>query len=310
VPRQRTARLPVLDAHVRRSEGSSPRTSRALRARLLAVALVLVSIALVTVYFRESEGGTLHGAQRIGVSVVMPFEVAGERVARPFKDAFGWASDLFSAKSENGKLKKQVEELRAQVVANETAAQENKQLQALLRYVDGPRFPENYTGVATRVVGRPPTAYDQEMLIAAGSGNGVQVNDPVVTEEGLVGLVTDVTSNGAKVTLLTDQSSAVSAMVLQSGAAGIVRHGPSDPSALILDRVGKDALVKEGDLVITAGWRSGDLESLYPRGIPIGTVKSVGQQDVDLYKRIQITPLVNFDSLSDVVVLVPNAQSK
>ena len=272
--------------------------------------LVLVSIALITVYFRESEGGTLHGVQRIGVSVAMPFEVAGERVARPFQDAYGWASDLFGAKSENEKLKKEVETLRAQVVANETAAQENKQLQALLHYVDGPRFPENYTGVTTRVVGQPPTAYDQEILIAAGTGNGVQVNDPVVTDEGLVGLVTDVWSNGAKVTLLTDQSSAVSAMVLQSGAAGVVRHGPSDPSALILDRVGKDAMVNEGDLVITAGWRSGSLESLYPRGIPIGTVKSVGQQDVDLYKRIQIAPLVNFDSLSDVVVLVPNSRPK
>jgi rod shape-determining protein MreC len=271
---------------------------------------VLVSIALVTVYFRESEGGTLHGAQRIGVSVAMPFEVAGERIARPFKDAFGWASDLLGAKSENAKLKKEVEDLRTQVVANETAAQENKRLQELLGYVDGPRFPENYSGVATRVVARPPTAYDQEMLVAAGSESGIQVNDPVVTEEGLVGLVTDVTSNGAKVTLLTDQSSAVSAMVLESGAAGIVRHGPSDPSALILDRVGKDALVQEGDLVITAGWRSGSLESLYPRGIPIGTVKSVGQQDVDLYKRIQIAPLVNFDALSDVIVLVPNTRPK
>jgi rod shape-determining protein MreC len=130
----------------------------------------------------------------------------------------------------------------------------------------------------------------------------------VVTQDGLVGLVTDVTSNGAKVTLLTDQSSAVSALVLESGAAGIVRHGPSDSSALVLDRVGKDELVEEDDLVITAGWRSGDLESLYPRGIPIGTVDSVGQQDVDLYKRIQIAPLVNFDSLAEVVVLVPKGR--
>jgi len=74
---------------------------------------VLVSIALVTVYFRESEGGTLHGAQRIGVSVAMPFEVAGERVARPFKDAYGWAADLLGAKSENEKLKKEIEVLRS-----------------------------------------------------------------------------------------------------------------------------------------------------------------------------------------------------
>jgi rod shape-determining protein MreC len=272
---------------------------------LVAAVLVLVSLALITVYFRESDDGALHGAQRIGLSVAMPFEVAGERIARPFRDAWGWASDLVGAKDENEKLRNEVEQLRQQLIQQQTAVSENARLKALLQFVDGPNFPSGFDGVATRVVGRPPSAYNQEMLVAAGSSSGVQRNDPVVTEDGLVGLVTDLTSNGAKVTLLTDQSSAVSAVVLQSGAAGIVRHGPSDSSALILDRVSKDELVSEGDLVITAGWRSGKLESLYPRGIPVGTVKSVGQQDVDLYKRIQVTPLVNFDSLAEVIVLVP-----
>jgi rod shape-determining protein MreC len=205
--------------------------------------LVLVSLALITVYFRESEEGTLHSAQRIGLSVAMPFEVAGERIARPFRDAWGWASDLVGAKEENARLKNEVEELRKQVISAQTAVGENEQLRALLDFIDGPRFPDGFDGVATRVVGRPSSAYDQEVLVAAGSSQGVQRNDPVVTEDGLVGLVTDVTSNGAKVTLLTDQSSAVSALVLEGGAAGIVRHGPSDSSALVLDRVGKDEFV-------------------------------------------------------------------
>ena len=138
----------------------------------------------------------------------------------------------------------------------------------------------------------------------------MKVNAPVVTDDGLVGLVTELTGNGARITLLTDQSSAVSALVLQSSAAGVVRHGPSDGSTLVLDRVGKDELVNEGDLVITAGWRSGNLESLYPRGIPIGTVSSVGQQDVDLYKRIQVAPLVDFDSLDEVIILIENPTAK
>jgi rod shape-determining protein MreC len=305
VPRQRTARLPVLDASARRTEGLSPRTSRALRARLVAAVLVLVSLALITVYFRESEDGTLHGAQRIGLSVAMPFEVAGERIARPFRDAWGWTSDLVGAKRENKKLRAEIEALRKRLIQNETSASENARLRALLQFVDGPEFPVGFDGVTTRVVGRPPSAYNQEVLIAAGSSSRIQRNDPVITQDGLVGLVTDVTSNGAKVTLLSDQSSAVSAVVLETGAAGIVRHGPSDSAALILDRVSKDELVEDGDLIITAGWRSGKLESLYPRGIPVGTVKSVGQQDVDLYKRIQVTPLVDFDSLAEVIVLVP-----
>jgi rod shape-determining protein MreC len=272
---------------------------------LVAAVLVLCSLALITVYFRESEGGTLHSAQRIGLSVAMPFEVAGERIVRPFRDAWGWTSDLVGAKQENEKLRKQVEALRQRVIQEQTAVSENDRLRDLLGFVDGPSFPAGFTGVSTRVVGRPPSAYNQEVLIAAGSSAGVRRNDPVVTQDGLVGLVTNVTSNGAKVTLLTDQSSAVSAIVLESGAAGLVRHGPSDSSALVLDRVGKDEFVEEGNLVITAGWRSGKLESLYPRGIPVGMVKSVGQQDVDLYKRIQVAPLVNFDALAEVIVLVP-----
>jgi rod shape-determining protein MreC len=272
---------------------------------LVAAVLVLFSLALITVYFRESEEGTLHSAQRIGLSVAMPFEVAGERIARPFRDAWGWTSDLVGAKQENEKLRKQVEALRQRVIQEQTAVSENDRLRDLLSFVDGPSFPAGFTGVSTRVVGRPPSAYNQEVLIAAGSSAGVRRNDPVVTQDGLVGLVTNVTSNGAKVTLLTDQSSAVSAIVLESGAAGVVRHGPSDSSALVLDRVGKDESVEEGNLVITAGWRSGKLESLYPRGIPVGMVKSVGQQDVDLYKRIQVAPLVNFDALAEVIVLVP-----
>jgi rod shape-determining protein MreC len=295
---------------VRRYERPSFRDAGRLKARLVAVALVLVSLGLITVYFRESSGGALHSAQRIGLSILMPFEVAGERVSRPFRDAWGYGSDLVGAKSENEKLREQVELLRKELIREQTAARENQRLRDLTRYISGPNFPDDYRAVVTRVVARPPSAYNQVVLVAAGSSHGIAVNDPVVTEDGLVGLVTEVTANGARVTLLTDQASAVSALVLQSGAAGIVRHGPSDDSALVLDRVGKDELVSEGDLVITAGWRTGNLESLYPRGIPIGMVASVGQQDVDLYKRIQVAPLVNFDSLAEVIVLVGNPKAK
>jgi rod shape-determining protein MreC len=276
---------------------------RAFRARLVAAVLVLVSLGLITVYFRESSDGALHTAQRIGVSVLAPFEVAGERVARPFQDVWGYMSDLFDAKSENERLRGEVETLRKQLIQEETAARENERLRELLNYLDGPNFPADYEGITTRVMARPPSPYRQEVLVAAGSDAGVRLNDPVITNDGLVGLVTEVFSDGAKVTLLTHQKSAVSAVVLESDAAGVVRQGASEGS-LVLDRVGKDELVSEGDLVITAGWQTSRLESLYPRGIPIGMVESVGQQDVDLYKRIQVASLVDFDSLAEVVVLV------
>ena len=73
-------------------------------------------------------------------------------------------------------------------------------------------------------------------------------------------------------TLLTDETSAVSALDLQTNAAGIIRHGLSSGGSLVFDRVTKDNVAKAGDVVITAGWKSGKLASLYPRGIPIGVV--------------------------------------
>ena len=309
MPRQRTARLPVLSTPFPRSQGPRSRSGGGpAKARLVALALVLVSLALVTVYFRESSDGALHAAQRIGVSVVAPFEAAAERVARPFRDAYGWTAELFDAKAENADLREQVEALRRQVIENETAAAENDELRKLLEYRDARRFPDDYEPVATRVLVQPQNVFRQEIVVAAGSSDGIRVDDPVVTEEGLAGTVTEVTPSVAKVRLLTDQQSAASALVLETQATGIVLHGPSDDS-LVLDRVRKDQRVENGNVVVTAGSRVAKHESLYPPGIPVCLVTSVSQRDVDFYKRVQCAPLVDFDSLHQVIVLVAKPRS-
>lgn len=303
VPRQRTARLPVLSSSAPRSEGARTGSGGPLRARLVALALVLVSLALITVYFRESNDGALHGVQKIGVSILTPFEVAGERVSRPFRDAYGWAADLVGAKSENRKLTKEVETLRQSVIENQTALEENKRLKGLVDYVEGPQFPAGYQAVVTRVIARPENVFTQQVTVSAGSSKGIEIDDPVITNDGLVGIVTEVTSNATQVQLLTDQESHVSARVLGGTAAGVVERGPSDGSTLVLNRVPKDQIVDKDATVITSGWRVGKLTSLYPRGIPIGKVTGVSRRDVDVYTRIQLTPFVDFDSLDDVIVL-------
>jgi rod shape-determining protein MreC len=304
VPRQRTARLPVLSSSRSRPEGSRPRSGGPLRARLVALALVLLSLALITVYFRESsEDGVLHEAQRIGVSILTPFEVAGERISRPFRDAWGWASDLVGAKEDLDRTEEELELLREKYIESQSAAAELEELKDILGFVEGPSFPAGYEGVTTAVIAKPPSIYAQHVMVAAGSGDGVQLDDPVVTDQGLVGIVTEVTSNAAKVQLLTDQDSHVSARIVGGTAFGIVERGPSDGSTLVLNRVPKDDVVNEDDIVITSGWRVGGLTSLYPGGIAIGKVSGVSRRDVDLYTRIQVTPFVDFDALEHVVVL-------
>jgi len=272
--------------------------------RLVFAALVLASLVLLTVYLREDDEGALHAAQRLGLAVLSPFQVAGERVARPFQDAYGYVSDLVDAKERSAELERQVQELSQQVIQNQTASQENERLRAILQFVEGPRFPDDFRGITARVIAQPANPFNQEILVAAGSDDGVTVDAPVINEDGLVGLVTKVSPDASMITLLTDQSIAVSAVDLLTYARGVVRASPSAGSGLVLDRVQKEQVVEEGDTIITAGWQSGEISSLYPRGIPIGKVTSVGQQDIDLYKRIQVTPFVDFDSLSEVIVLV------
>jgi len=306
VPRNRTAKVAVLGSSVRRAAASkaSSRSSSPLRRRLVVALLVVAALALITVSFREGTSGPLHGAQSAGAKALHPFEIAAERVARPFRDAWSWADGLFGARSEADRLRSQVEQLRQQVIQNESALQENVRLRALLEYLDGPTFPRDYSGVSAALIARPPSAFEQQIVVAAGTANGVRLNAPVVTAEGLVGQVTRVTEDAAQVTLLTDETSAVSALDLRTDAAGIVRHGAGTGDMLVLDRVAKDEVVNVGDEVITAGWRSGGLASLYPKGIPIGKVTSVGQTDTDLYKQVQIAPYADFGSLDSVLVLV------
>lgn len=272
----------------------------------MAAALIVLSLALATVYLREADGGALHEAQRLGSEALAPLEVAGERVARPFRDAYGWVDGLADARAEAEALRREVEDLRREVIANEAAATQLAQLQGILRYQSGPRFPDDFEPVVARVTQVPASAFRQEIVVAAGTNEGVGVNDPVVTPDGLVGRVIRVSGSRAKVRLLTDQLSAVSAIDARTQARGVLTASASPGAGLAFDRVEKQEVVNDSDIVVTSGFQVGELESLFPAEIPIGVVRSVGQQDIDLYKRIQVEPYVDFESLTDVVILTPS----
>ena len=267
--------------------------------------LVLASLVLITLSFRSGEDGPLSGVQSAGSTALRPFAVGFERVAQPFRDAYSWADSLLTARSEAERLRAENRELLQRAIQSEFARQENEYLRRLLEYLDSPRFPVDFNPVAAEVVGRPAGAFTQAIVVAAGSSNGVQINDPVVNADGLVGLVTRVTPDTARVQLLTDEEAAVSAVDLRTSAPGIVLHARGTRETLVLDRVRKRDRIKVGDEIVTAGWRAGVLSSLYPKGIPIGKVTSVGLTDTDLFQQVQVDPFVDFGSLDAVLVLVP-----
>jgi len=263
---------------------------------------VLASLILITISFREPSSGVAHGIGSAGATVLRPFEVAAERVARPFRDVYGYFAGLVHVKRENERLKEEVTRLRQQALQGGTAVDQLERLRELMRFIDSPVFPNDYQPVSTRVISFA-SEFDQRVVIAAGSDKGIRDETPVLTSGGLVGSVTRVTGSSALVTLLTDENSAVQARDQTTSAIGLVRHGQGEGS-LVLDKVTKDKNVEVGDIIVTAGTRSDQYPSLFPRGIPIGVVTSVGQSDTSLYKQIQIDPFVDFSSLDAVTALI------
>jgi rod shape-determining protein MreC len=263
--------------------------------------LVLLSLVLITVSFRDPGSGALHGIESAGATILRPFEVAAERVARPFRDAYAYFADLVNVKEENEKLKEQISQLRQQAVQGATAQEQLDHLRDLLQFIDSPLFPSEYEPVNTRVISWA-SEFDRRVVIAAGTDHGIREETPVVTREGLVGSVTEVSGSAALVTLLTDESSAVQARDQKTNATGLVRHGQGEGS-LILDFVPKDQRINRGDVIVTAGTLNSRYPSLFPRGIPIGVVTSVGQSDTALFWQVQIDPFVDFSSLDAVTAL-------
>jgi rod shape-determining protein MreC len=266
--------------------------------------LVVLALALLTVSFRSPTSGALHDVQGTGASVLRPFQVAAERVARPFRDVYGYFSGLASAKSENAKLRRELRVWRGRAAENLAAAQQAAGFKKLLKFEQGPAYPKDFRPVNTAVISFPSGPFAQQVAIAAGSGSGIRLNTPVVSADGLVGRVTNVFGSTSVVTLLTDPDSAVAAVDLSSskGVRGLIQHGQG--STLLLDRVPKEQVVKKGDLIVTQGTVERRYPDLYPYGIPIGRVISVGRSDIASYLTVQVAPFAHFDSLDSVAALV------
>src|SRR5438067_2776336 len=191
VPKTRSARVAALGSPVRRAVAPrySSRTSAPIRRRLVVGLLVLASLVLITVYFRESPNGGLHNFQSVGSSALRPFEIAADRVARPFRDVYNWTADVFHAKQENKQLREDVKKWKQQAIQSSQQAQDAQKLRHLLRLKSAPAY-EDYakTAVSATVLSNPVSQFDQTVVIAAGRSSHIRVYDAVITPDGnLVG---------------------------------------------------------------------------------------------------------------------------
>ena len=253
---------------------------------------------MLTLYFRESDSGPVHAVQGAVLSVVQPLQSGTAKVTQPFRNGWNWVSDLFHAKSENGRLRVEVKQLRAGLAQQLATQDENASLRALVNLHKDQLFPKGLQLVTGRVIARSTSAWYSTVTIDAGSSAGIAVYDAVINGDGLVGRVTKVSPTAAQVTLITDQQSFVDAMVQPGGAQGIISG--SVTGDVTLQYLDKNERVKVGQYVVTSGLQG----SVFVSGIPIGQIESVGSQEVELYQSISVDPFVDFRKLDLVQVVV------
>jgi len=267
-----------------------PRWSK--RNRIIFAILIVFSITVLTLYFRESSNGILHRVQRYTVNMVVPLQSGVSRAISPFRSAFRFVAGIGSMNSENRALKKENKKLKADVVTLRMAEKENKRLKKLLGFKDK----TDLVLMPAHVIGKSSTAWQDVVVLDKGREDGIKKNMPVVVDSGLVGQVIDASPSACRVQLITDQKSGVGAQIVSTGETGVVQGQIG--GELKLSFISKGSEVKRGDQIVTSG-----LGGIFPKGIYIGVVKKVIQRPYGLFKEIEIESAVGFHRLEEALII-------
>jgi rod shape-determining protein MreC len=270
------------------------------RRRAVLALLVISSFLLLTVTFGRSSGGLQDGVS----TIFSPLQEVADRALKPARDMVGWFDKTFEARGENERLEERLAQARRQAAAGQVALHENAQLRKLLGLDRDPALAESaFDPVIARVISRSPTLWHSTVTIDVGSGDGVEVNDPVVSGAGLVGRVASVQGGSAQVELLSDNSSAVTAKVVPGGAQGVIEPAIGDQEDLILDFIDASKDVTRGQTVVTSGWEAEGLASHFPASIPIGEVTRASILEQEASQQVHVRPYANLADLDLVQVL-------
>jgi rod shape-determining protein MreC len=270
------------------------------RRRAVLTLLILGSFLLLTISYGHGSGSIQDGVS----TIFSPLEGVADRALKPARDLVDWFDKTFEARGENSRLSEELEQARSEAVAGQEAIQENAQLRKLVELDRDPVIATSaFDPVTGRVIARSPTVWHSSVTIDLGSGDGVAIDDPVISGDGLVGEISAAQPNSSQVQLITDHASAVSGKVLPLGVQGVVRPSVGDPEDLVLDFINSSKRVSVGQTVVTSGWRAQGLASLFPPGIPIGEVTKASVLEQEASQQVHLRPFADLANLDLVQVL-------
>jgi len=266
-----------------------------LRVPLLFGAILLLSLVSMHGDRRaRAEGpGELGFARGLVLDVTVPLQ---KMVAAPvdlMRDTWQRYVALVDLQHENDSLRAQLAALREENLQYREALVASGRLKRIAEMRDEFETPM----LPMEVVGQDVSPWFRSVLLDRGHSNGVRSGMPVVTDSGVVGLVTATSENAGRTMLLLDRQSAIDGIVQRSRVRGIVRGRGGD--RLEFEFVVGGADVSVGDVVISSG-----LDGVYPKGLRVGEVEEVVASSYGLTQRAILKPAVDFGRLEQVFVVL------
>jgi len=267
------------------------------RYKKTAIFIIAVILVIVLMHGTAKKTYKIPFAEGLVRIVFTPVEQAVSKVAYGVHDWFSFAVKIMNVYRDNEALRQEVDQLRQDNIKLTELTAENLRLQAFLDYKkNAPRFDL----VTATVIGREPGTWFSTIVINRGADSGLTKDMSVITPQGLVGHIVSVYDTSAKVMLILDPRSAVGGLVQrpESRVTGIVIGQAQAASVPHMTNLARESDVIKGDIIITSG-----LGGIFPKGIPIGEVYDVKNEEGGLLKYAEIKTAVDFSKLEEVLVI-------
>ncbi|MDD5218750.1 MAG: rod shape-determining protein MreC [Candidatus Omnitrophica bacterium] len=251
--------------------------------------LIILVLPLLFVLQNPRINAPLH---RASLTVLKPALMGGHVIASTISGTWNKAVQFWNSFQNEGIYEKQVQELKAQLLYYHEAMRENERLKSLLAFKD--TVPSKT--IAARIIGWDLSPWRKTAILDKGKLQGLKKDMIVMVPAGLVGRILEVNPTTSRLILLVDSDARVSAVAENSQAQGVVfGDGSTKLSMKYLDL---DSGVAVGETVLTSG-----VGRLYPRGLGIGKIESIGKDSNGLHLDVAVEPFVQFSKLEEVLCL-------
>ncbi len=262
----------------------------------LAGAIILVSSILLIGY--PTLGGVVAERSRESLlDLLSPIQGIVSSAADKIRGVWDHYVFLRDTKEENEDLRKLVGEISTKYDNLKTRYIETEKQNRRLEEILGFSEKAPYTLMPARVVGRDPSILSSTIVIDKGKRDGVTSNMPVISPNGIVGLVLTVSRESSRVMLINDKNSRIDVLIQDSREIGILEG--STGGTIRLSYISSKAPVRIGDWVITAG-----VGDSFPKGLPVGEVVEVTKPVSELFQAIVVSPKTDLGNLEEVLLIV------